>query len=352
MADTSAAYSSSPDAPVRPYTPSWFDDFTNRVEQLPFPVPAFYLGLALLLVGIQILFQWQGWGGVFFGFPLIYVVSLAYHLAFMHYLDHVAAGALARIRPLLSVSDSEYETMRYCLTTLPPRPALLAGGCGALYGIVILLVIPFSVQINDLHFVDNPPSRLFNFVFTPVLFFVVGVMLYHAVHQLNVVRRIYESGIRIDLFALRPLYAFSRLSALTVVGIGFSTYAWFLVSPVLLGFNLLFFVLFILVALLTFLLPLRGVHRRLDEEKERLLAENGSRHRTLIDELHRQVDSGDLAGVDDINKTLTSLELERTTLERVSTWPWKPETPRALVAALLLPVVVWLLQWLLERVLS
>jgi hypothetical protein len=82
------------------------------------------------------------------------------------------------------------------------------------------------------------------------------------------------------------------------------------------------------------------------------LSENGERQRIIIAELHRRVDSGDLGEMDDLSKTLTSLELERTTLERISTWPWKPETPRAVIAALLFPVVVWLLQWVLERVLT
>ena len=286
-----------------------------------------------MLAVLQILLAWNNWNGVIYGFPIIYVVSLPYHLALMHYLDRVAAKSMARIRPLLSVSEAEYADFEYRLTTLPNRGMLVAGIFGVLYGILTLYIIPFEVQINELHFVDTPAARLFNYAFTPFLFFVVGVMIYHAIHQLNVVRQIYDGCIKIDLFSLRPLYAFSALSGLTVVGIGFNTYLWFLMSPALLGFNLIFLLIFIAVALLTFLFPLRGAHSMLEDEKERLLGENGERQRVMVAELHRRVDAGDLGDMDNLNKTLTSLELERTALEHISTWPWKPETLRAVAAA-------------------
>lgn len=352
MAEITADQSTAvPTAFAHPYAPSWFDRFTDWVDRLPFPAPLFYLGLALVLAGIQILLHWNSWGGILYGFPLVYVVSLPYHLSLMHYLDRVAANAMARIRPLLAVSDAEYADFLYRLTTLPNRGVLVAGFFGVVYGIATLTIVPFEVQINELHFADTTPARIFNQVFTPVLFFFVGVMIYHAIHQLNVVRQIYDGCIKIDLFSLRPLYAFSALSGLTVVGIGFSTYIWFLMSPSLLGFNLTFLLIFIGVAVLTFILPLRGAHNMLVDEKERLLSENGERHRVMIAELHRRVDSNELGEIDNVNKTLTSLELERTLLERISTWPWQPGTIRAVVAALLFPVVVWLVQWVLERVL-
>lgn len=351
---TAAQSTSSPSAAAftRPYAPSWFDRFMGWVDRLPFPAPLFYLGLALVLLGIQILLSWNSWGGTFHGFPLVFVFTLPYHLALMHYLDQVAANALARVRPLLLVSEAQYDDFHYRLTTLPNRGVLVAAFFGVVYAILVIVIIPFEMQINELHFADTPAARIFNYGFAPILFSFVGVLIYHAIHQLNVVRQIYDGCIKIDLFTLRPLYAFSSLSGLTVVGIGFNTYLWFLTSPALLGFNLGFLLIFIGVAALTFLLPLRGAHDMLVEEKERLLSENGERHRVMIAELHRYVDTNDLGKMDNLNKVLTSLELERTLLERISTWPWQPGTIRAVVAALLFPVVVWLLQWVLERILT
>jgi len=56
--------------------------------------------------------------------------------------------------------------------------------------------------------------------------------------------------------------------------------------------------------------------------------------------------------MDSLNKALASLEIEAGALRRIQTWPWDPGAVRGLVAALLLPIVVWLLQLLLGRVLG
>ena len=56
--------------------------------------------------------------------------------------------------------------------------------------------------------------------------------------------------------------------------------------------------------------------------------------------------------MDNLNKAMASLEIEYTAIKRISTWPWNPETPRLVLAALLFPVVVWLTQWVLQHVLG
>jgi hypothetical protein len=52
-----------------------------------------------------------------------------------------------------------------------------------------------------------------------------------------------------------------------------------------------------------------------------------------------------------IKHTLDGLIAERGVLEKVSTWPWEPETVRVVVTALLLPVVLWIITRILERLL-
>ena len=66
-------------------------------------------------------------------------------------------------------------------------------------------------------------------------------------------------------------------------------------------------------------------------------------------EIHRSVDEGDISRADALNKTLTSLQLERDALARITTWPWQPATLRAFVSVLLVPIVIWLIIRLLER---
>ena len=68
-------------------------------------------------------------------------------------------------------------------------------------------------------------------------------------------------------------------------------------------------------------------------------------------ELHQRVDKKSLTKMDDLNKTLASLELERAALQRIPTWPWDAGTPRGLAVTLVLPLVIWLAQYLLQRLL-
>jgi hypothetical protein len=255
--------------PARPYAPGWFDYFTDWVDSLKMPAWFFYLALALILGGIQLLIQWDGKSQVY-PFPLLYIVTLPYNLALSHYLDKVAAQSLARFRPLLHMRDSQYDDLLYRLTTLPARPTLVATFIGALYGIWTLDWIPYTTKIQDLHFADSPLSINFNYALALPLWAIIGVMFYHTLHQLWVVQQIYNRCSKVDLFALNPLYAFSMLSARTAIGITFIIYLWHLVGPSLFFFSSSTFHLIALTiySLLTFVLPLAGAHRVLVDEKD------------------------------------------------------------------------------------
>jgi hypothetical protein len=64
------------------------------------------------------------------------------------------------------------------------------------------------------------------------------------------------------------------------------------------------------------------------------------------------VEGRNLEGIDDLKKLIAALEIEEEALNNVSTWPWQPETVRYLMTALLLPLVLWLAQFFLQRVLA
>jgi hypothetical protein len=335
-----------------PYAPGWIDHFTNWVDSLNMPSWGFYVVLAAILGGVQIIIQWDG--TALYPFPLVYVLTPLYNLALIHYLDKIAGQALNRFRPMLSISDAEYADLHYRLTTLPARPALLATLIGALYGVWTLDWVSYESQIRDLHFADTPLSMHFVHGLAIPIWAVMGVLVYHTLHQLRVVQIIYDRCSSINLYSTRPLYAFSDLSARTAVGITLMIYSWYLVAPSLFasGSSVLHLILLSALALITFAVPLQGARRLLVEAKDRLLNDNGERLRSTLADLHHQIDSGERADMDNLNKALSSLELEHTTLERISTWPWKAETAQAVAAALLFPVVVWLMQWILERLLG
>jgi hypothetical protein len=340
----------------QPYPPSWIDRFTDWVDRLPGPNWLFYVGLGLFLYLVEVAIQWStGAWGQLYPFQFVYVNIIPYALALIHYLDHLADTTLHQFRPALTCSETDIAELRYRLTTMPPLPTLLASLMGLVLGFLMFSAIPVSVQLQVSHATVAPLSVVFNQAIALGANIITFILFpYHTWHQLRLASEIYARYTRVDLFNLGPLYAFSTLSAYTAVGILPLAYAWIVFVPELLSQIPILGVtaIFTLFAAFTFIRPLTGIHRLLANEKGRLLAESSQRLKTTIAELHRRVDSGEMVDMDNLNKAMVSLEIEHAALGRISTWPWQPDTPRLVLAALLFPVIVWLLQWLLQRFLA
>ena len=337
------------------YSPSWVDRFIDWVERLPGPYWLFYLALGLVAGFAQTLVQWREGSypiGTLHPFHIWFAGQIAYLLALMHYLDKSADTALTTFRPVLKVSEAEYAELRYRLTTLPARPTLLANLAGVAVAILSLMLFPSFFQLFK--FATSPVSIIFNIVLDCLIQWIAASVVYHTVHQLRLVSRIYATHAIVNLFRLGPLYAFSGLTARTAVGLIIYPYAWIATAPRLLSqhVGIGFGIFYVLVSIATFAWPLLGIHRRLVEEKERLLDEGSQRLEATIAELHRRVDAGNLENMTELYRTMSSLDIERDILAKIPTWPWQPGTLRGLASALLLPVAVWLIQLLLERLIG
>ena len=302
--------------------------------------------------------------------------QLAYMLALMHYLDRSAGNALDSFRSVLEggppkegsgKSDvSTFADLRYRLTTLPPWPTGLAALAGAAFG----LLLPFLFLGSWLQAADLPSVSVafapFGLSTSSVIFVrfiqayfvlteaVSGTLVFHTIHQLRLISRIYDSQTRLNLYRLQPLYAFSVPAGLTSAGLVLYTYAWFGTAPALLSqpIGRILGLFFTVVAAMTFAWPLLGIHGRLVGGKKRMLAESAERFEATVGELHRRVDKKALTAMDDLNKTLSSLEIEQAVVRRIPTWPWEPGALRGVVAALVLPIVIWLIQYGLQRLLG
>jgi hypothetical protein len=111
-------------------------------------------------------------------------------------------------------------------------------------------------------------------------------------------------------------------------------------------------VIFAVLASLAFLLPLLGLHRRLVHAKDQELADLNRRWQACMNEVYRRLDRGDLSAADKVNPTLTAPEKAREAIERIPTWPWRAQNLRSVVAALVLPVVISVIQYGLKRFLG
>jgi hypothetical protein len=338
-----------------PYQPSWLDRLTHAVDQLPIPYWLFYLALAAGVSAIALAVQWvTGATHLFSPLLLLFSIGTLYVLCGIHYLDHLADNTLQKFRPVLSASDVEYADLRYRLTTLPPRTTLAVMALGIPFGMILDAMFPFTALLQDFQITNVPLSVYFLHALFLLDVPIAVLDWYHMLHQLRIVSEIHSRHTHIDLFNLNALYAFSNLTARSAIIYSLFTYGLVVASPALLALDVgrLWVAASILITGLVFVLPLWGLHRMLLIEKDRALLENSQRLKQSTDELHGRIKAGKYEGMGELQNALASLELERTALSRISTWPWHPETLRGIVGTLLLPLVIWLVQWGLEHVLK
>ena len=325
----------------------------DGVERLPGPTWAAYLiGLVLMIVFLAAT-DWMS------GAPIgqiqpdraIWAAAIIVSAWLIHHLDHVARAALRDFAPLLGASPATLAALEPELTVIPAIPSL---------AILVLAMLRtaegFAFQPETEGVAGLIPVALaLRYVFEVGLTSLILILVYHTVRQLRSVGRIHALAPRVNLLRPAPLYAFSRLTSQTAMGLVLLTIPFMgnigaATSTLDLAVTLGIVGLILGTAVAAFLVPLLGMHRRMGVEKRRLQDEAGSRIETMIGELHGSIDRDDLTRADGQNKTLASLIAERELVHKLSTWPWQAGTATAVVSALLLPVGIWLTTRLLERI--
>jgi len=273
-----------------------------------------------------------------------------YFLALVHYLKGAADAAIHTFRPALAVSEAESNRLHYQLTTLPARRTMWVSViAAALAGLQVL----FNPDVPSAGYTSSLLATVFGSSIAVFTLTVMAALVYQTVHQLTMVGRIHAAATRINLFQPDPLYAFSGLTARTAMGY------LVLADTALLAMNEFMsetdplaagmMVFMMLLAAVTFVLPLMGMHRRMVEEKGRLESEANRRLEAAIAELHRRVDAGEFSDMTEVYRAIGGLEIERDVLAKISTWPWQSGTLSVVISPVLLPVAVWIIQRLLER---
>ena len=326
----------------------------NAVRRLPLPYWLVYLGLFSLEAGIFHLVAWQdGWVPRYSLEPVNFLFPLWLWgpLLAMTYLDDVARQSIRDFAPLLDEDRETIAGLEAAFASMPSGPVWITGLIWVfVYALFMLATFGTVLQLYQLG-----PFAIWWAVITGLMTFPIGgVIYYHSIHQLRLVNQTLARVKRINLFRLEPVYAFSRLTARTG-----------LVWLVLLTLTQVFFpiqmvsapqfivygvqALFVLAA---FVLPLWSVHQRLVDEKRSLLADVNQRLESKLQRLHRALDSDHLDELDPIRQAIGGLTDEREILSKIPTWPWRTETLTGFASAMLLPIVLLLIQLLLERLLT
>jgi hypothetical protein len=326
------------------------DRFTNWLDRLKGPTWVYYVAAGTVLVAFELLVQWRegAYRQGFLPFHIFLFAGPVIPVAVIHYLKRVAGASVDRFRAASRAGD--LTEAKYRLTTLPAGPTFVANLTVTAIFVLSLLLRP--PQITQARVVLTPPAVAAIAPYQLLAVWTFSAFLYFLVHELRTVRRLLARETAVDIYRPAPLYAFSPLTARTAAIVVLVSLAWSSGQGSLDVTWLLVSVFVVSLGMAIFVWPLWGAHGLLVAEKKRALDENAARFKAAAADLHRRTDAGNYQRADDMNKTLASLEIERATLARVPTWPWQPETIRGLLAALILPVVIWLIQYGLQRILQ
>jgi hypothetical protein len=330
---------------------SHIDRLLDLVRRSSLPAPAIYALTALAFVAIEVAVKLLD--GTFpEGFRLIHVLLPIYAMAILPVADafeRIGARSVSTVRPLLTLDDDDIESYRRRMLRMPAAPAIGAGIAGIL-ALAFLTVVQPADTYAVLGTMTSPLTAAVEWTWLVLIWFGVGTTTFLIVRQMALVWELTTRHTRIELFSLGPIYAFSRLTAahavftaaaVVVASLALSRLAGTVQWAAFAGAALL-------MAGAAFVVPLWGARRLIAREKRRREDDLGRTIDAVVSPLRDRAERAELAGMEDLKAALEGLVLAREQIRAVSAWPWRPETLRGVVSALLAPLAIWLVTRLAE----
>ncbi len=315
--------------------PGLIDRLLAFVDRLPGPPAVAYLILGIVLAVLAHLAFWASDTfpvGTVSANVLVPAFAIAWFGWLLSTLNRVARETFHDFRPALGDPASEPRYQRL-LTSIRDRDAILAGLATLVviavmyYGFVRQSRVSLPVEIET---VSAPLWGAMGFV--------LGIVVLHTIMQLRLVSHLSHVARNVDIFMPAPINAFSRLTAVSALGLIAFVVAYMLYTPEQPVAYIIQEVALLAVAVGSFVLPLRVMHSRLVLERRRLLGDAQERLKMVLARIHASIDTNDLSVSEQLNHALTSIRAEIDVLDRLRTWPWSTATIRGFVSALLLPI--------------
>jgi hypothetical protein len=241
--------------------------------------------------------------------------------------------------------------LKYEFSTMPSRGVILSS---VIWGVIyfILTLVNF-----DAFYVSYGLGSIFSVVVALqglIAYLTGSAIYYYSLRQLRLVNHTVRMVRQFDIFQLDPVYAFSRVTSL--IGGSWMIMLTFtlLLFPTQLvrGETLAILILQVVLAIAAFVLPLWFVHRRLEMEKLKVLAEFHRQVESITARLHRCLDENDMAPVTQLKDAMLGLSVERDILTHIPTWPWRTGTLAAFLSATILPLVLFIVQLAISSLLG
>jgi hypothetical protein len=337
-----------------PYPSSWMDSLKGRIQAIPGPSWLFY---AVTLLGVAILNNVVFWidgslsPGSFLLARLIDSGYIVFPSALYHYLTSVAGRSVQAFRPILKAPGSDQDSLEYQMMNLPRRFGWLAIVLGCGIAVPGVLTDPASVGASA---AITVLPIIYQSIALSITISSVLVVMFQTFRQLRLVVDLHRKASEINLFDIAPTHTFANLTARASLGlIGlvlFIALGGLVEQTGLDETQLIFITVMGILAVAMFFLPLLGMRNRLKDEKARLLRETHLKLQQTIGRVHDQVDSNQYETMSDLKEAMSALMEERNLIIGISTWPWDPGTFRGFATTILLPITLWLVTRLLERI--
>ena len=340
---------------------SWFDKLIRRIDRLPGPYWFYYLIFGFALAGIGLLIEGVDKGRTTFGFKpieLLLFFQIVYMLILITLLYKLSKKAFIDFLPNLKIDVEQTSLLEFNLTSNPARSfnrlsiIFLIFFCAM--GIFLFKSLNTSTQqvgnlISEFPFTLSP-FGYYSFVVFTILWYVNTIFIFNTIHQLRVINFAFTQLAEINLFNQTELYAFSRVLAARGIGIVLTSPIWLLIDSGII--TLIINIVFSTLALIIFIIPLVGVHRLLESQKDKLIRESMLQKEALIQQVFFNLQKGKLKDAGELKESISSLNLAHAEIEKVSTWPWQTNTIRQITGAITLPIVIWGIQYFLSRMLE
>jgi hypothetical protein len=196
----------------------------------------------------------------------------------------------------------------------------------------------------------NSPFGYYQFLCFVVMWLINFMFIYHTIRQIRALSFVFSDCVEVNIFQQTGLYSFTKLGASTGIGLVLSTPIWLLLDPGLI--SLIINTQYSIGAIFIFFFPLVGIHNLLDKQKAKLLSKSQRNKEEIINELYSQIDQKEYSKVKELDAALAGVDAAHNEIKSISTWPWDNETIRRLSGAILLPIIIWMIQYFLSNLLS
>ena len=336
------------------YAASFLDKFMAFVERQPIPYWLTYFVAFLVQSAIMHILAWTtGWlpsytlSSILFLFPIWQWVPLV----IMTYSNSVSRQALASFSPLLDLEEKELVRLKYKFSTMPARGVILGS---VTWGIVYIILVYGTINPVMEYFGFGPFLATVTILEGLFAYLTGSAIYYHSFRQLGLINRTVKMVRRFNLFQLDPVYAFSRVTSFIGVSWMIMLTLTLLTFPIqfISGLVLVILGLQVVLGVAAFVLPLWFVHIRLRSEKLKLLSELNRQFESTITKLHGCLEKNDMGPVPHLKDALQGLSAERDVMNQIRTWPWSNSTLTGFLSATLLPIVLFIIQLVIQKLIG